>query len=341
MKVVYSPDHVLHDPQTFLTSGRLCASPEMPERANILVRAARAVGCDIIPPEDAGTRAAASVHTPAYLHFLQTIHNRWRAMPNASEEVIPNIHPTSRTDSYPTSPIGLAGFHLGDTACPVGAGTYQAALHATHCATTAAALVLAGESSAYALCRPPGHHAAADLAGGFCFFNNAAIAAQHLRLQHDRVAIIDVDLHHGNGTQQIFYQRADILTSSVHADPTGFYPFFWGHACERGEGSGLGYNINVPLAFKSGDDLFIDALDTVLDHVKAFNPGAVVVALGLDASEHDPFGGLSLTTAGFRQVAEALAALELPTVLVQEGGYICDALGSNLAAVLNVYKQQK
>ncbi len=337
MKVIYSPDHKLHDPQTFLTSGRLRPSPEMPERGEILQKAAQAAGGELIEPHDYGLSAPASIHTPAYIHFLQHIHARWQELPNASEEVIPNVHPIGRDGSYPTSAIGQAGFHLGDTACPVGARTFHAALMASHCASTAADLVLEGETAAYALCRPPGHHASIDLAGGFCFFNNSAIAAQRLRQQHQRVAIIDVDLHHGNGTQNIFYQRADVFTASLHADPNGFYPFFWGHANERGEGAGLGYNCNIPLPYKSTDAAFLSALDQLLEQVDRFQPSAVVIALGLDASEDDPFGGLSLSTEGFARVGARLAALQLPTVLVQEGGYICDALGPNLQAVLGAY----
>ena len=152
-----------------------------------------------------------------------------------------------------------------------------------------------------------------------------------------RVAILDVDLHHGNGTQGIFYARPDVLTVSLHADPVRFYPFFWGHADERGEGAGLGYNLNLPLPRKSGDEAFLEALDAGIRRIRSFAPEALVVALGLDAFEGDPFGGLSVTTAGFARIAEAIAALGLPTVIVQEGGYLCDALGDNLTAFLTGY----
>ncbi|MGB0866897.1 MAG: histone deacetylase family protein [Granulosicoccaceae bacterium] len=338
MQVIYSPDHALHHPQAFLTSGVLRQSPEVPTRGDVLLASARDAGHEIRAPKALGIEPAASIHPPSYIHFLEHIHRRWRALPNASEEVIPNVHPLRRSNSYPSSPIGQAGFHLGDTACPVGAGTYTAALAATHCAATAADLVLANHSVAYALCRPPGHHAAQDVAGGFCFFNNSAIAAQRLRQTHSRVAIVDVDLHHGNGTQNIFYHRDDILTASLHADPHAIYPFFWGHAHERGEDAGIGYNINAPLPVGSADQAFIAALESILEQVLAFSPGALVVALGLDASEHDPFGGLSLSTEGFAKVSQLLADLALPTVLVQEGGYLCDALGDNLQAALSAFK---
>jgi acetoin utilization deacetylase AcuC-like enzyme len=172
------------------------------------------------------------------------------------------------------------------------------------------------------------------MAGGFCFLNNSAIAAQHLRQAHDRVAILDVDLHHGNGTQGVFYARPDVLTVSIHADPIRFYPFFWGHAPERGEGPGLGYNFNLPLPRHSADEPFLEALDAGIERIRAFAPGAVVIALGLDAFEGDPFGGLSVTTDGFARIGERCAGLGLPTAIIQEGGYVCDALADNLTAFL-------
>ena len=223
---------------------------------------------------------------------------------------------------------------MADTSCPISAETYDSSCWSAWTAVAAAEAVEAGASSAYALCRPPGHHAFADVAGGFCFFNNSAIAAQRLRKPADRVAILDVDLHHGNGTQGVFYRRADVLTVSIHADPVRFYPFFWGYADERGEGAGLGYNLNLPLARKSGDDVFLEALAAGIRRIEAFAPDALVVALGLDAFEGDPFGGLSVSTPGFARIGEAIARLRLPTVIVQEGGYLCDALSDNLISFL-------
>jgi len=175
------------------------------------------------------------------------------------------------------------------------------------------------------------------VAGGFCFLNNSAIAAQRLRTTAARVAILDVDLHHGNGTQGIFYRRPDVLTVSIHADPERFYPFFWGHAHERGEGPGLGTNLNLPLPRKSADEAFLAALQVGLRRIRSFAPEAMVVALGLDAFEGDPFAGLAVTTNGFARIAEAIAALRVPSVIVQEGGYLCEALSDNLTAFLNAF----
>ncbi|MEO1065687.1 MAG: histone deacetylase family protein, partial [Actinomycetota bacterium] len=174
--------------------------------------------------------------------------------------------------------------------------TWDAAYASAQCAIAAADAVDAGDAHAYALCRPPGHHAYPDQAGGFCFLNNSAIAAQRLLEQGHRPAILDIDVHHGNGTQGIFYARGDVLTVSIHADPADFYPFFWGHAQERGQGDGLGANLNLPLPRSTGDDVYMAALDTALTRIADFGTTALVIALGLDAHEDDPFKGLALTT---------------------------------------------
>ena len=224
-----------------------------------------------------------------------------------------------------------------DASAPIEAWTYESARWSAASAVAAADAVLAGDGAAYALCRPPGHHARQDAAAGFCYFNNTAIAAARLRTRHARAAILDVDLHHGNGTQDIFYARDDVLTVSIHADPARFYPFFWGGEGELGEGQGQGFNANFPLARGADDAAFLEALDKAIARIIAYNPGALVIALGLDAFEGDPFGGLSITTDGFRRIARTIAALRLPTVIVQEGGYLCDALRSNLAAFLGSF----
>lgn len=334
MKAFYADEQKRHDPKAFLSSGAPQPNPEQPERVERLLSGARAAGCTIERPRDHGLGPIAAVHTPEYLEFLENIYPRWQRIEGASEEVIPNIHPLARDGAYPASAVGQAGYHMADTACPISAETWESVKWSAWSAVEAAEAIMSGEPAAYALCRPPGHHAFADVAGGFCFVNNSAVAAQYLRGSADRVAILDVDLHHGNGTQGIFYARPDVLTVSLHADPVRFYPFFWGHADERGQGPGLGYNLNLPLPRKSGDDAFMAALEVAFRRIRAFAPEALVLALGLDAFEGDPFGGLSVTTEGFGRIGEAVAGLGLPTVVVQEGGYLCDALGDNLTAFL-------
>jgi len=334
MKAFYAEEQKRHDPKAFLSSGAPKPNPEQPERVERLVAGARAAGCEILRPLDHGLGPIAAVHTPEYLDFLEHIYARWQRIAEASDEVIPNIHPLARDGRYPASAVGQAGYHMADTACPISGETWESVQWSAWSAVDAADAVMAGERAAYALCRPPGHHAFADVAGGFCFVNNSAVAAQRFLKNAARVVILDVDLHHGNGTQGIFYRRADVLTVSIHADPVRFYPFFWGHADERGEGPGLGYNFNLPLERKSGDAEFLAALDTASRRIRAYAPDALVVALGLDAYEGDPFGGLSVSTPGFARIGEAIAGLGLPTAIVQEGGYLCDALSGNLTAFL-------
>ena len=339
MKVFYSDIQTRHDPQMFLVSGAPQPSPEKPERATRLLESARKAGLALEAPEDYGVGPIARVHTPEYIQFLSTIYPRWQRIEGASPEVIPNIHPDRRDCAYPASAVGQAGYHQADTACPIGPQSWDSIRWSANSAVAAAVSVADGvddNSWAYALCRPPGHHALKDLAGGFCFVNNAGVAAAELRASGaERVAIIDVDLHHGNGTQGLFYDRNDVLTVSIQAAPVRFYPFFWGHADERGTGPGLGFNLNLPIPRGTADDAYMPVLDAALERVEGFAPEAVVVALGLDGFEGDPFGGLSISTDGFGRIGARLAKLALPTVLVQEGGYLCDELGLNLESFLD------
>ena len=334
MKAIFDERQWRHEPKHFMANGKVLPSPEQPERIRVLQEGAKAAGCRFAPPADAGIGPIAAVHTAEYLRFLETVYQRWRRIDGAGEEVIPNIHPDRRDAGYPKSVVGQAGFHQADTACPIAAGTWEAAYWSAQTAIAAADTILAGEGSVYALSRPPGHHAFADLAGGFCFLNNAGIAAERLLKAGRRPAILDIDVHHGNGTQGMFYRRRDVLTVSIHADPVRFYPFFWGYAQERGEGDGLGYNLNLPLPRASDDGTFLEALRVALDRIASFGTDALVLSLGLDAHVNDPFQGLAVTTGGFGRIAASIARLRLPTVIVQEGGYLSDDLGVNLTSFL-------
>ena len=341
MDIIYAADHAGHDPEHFLVHGRIRPNPEVPARAERIIEAVTAAGRTVMAPPAYGTAPAAAVHTPEYLQFLATIHARWQTLEGAAAEVIPHIHPSRHGDARPASAAGLAGYHMGDTSCPIGAGTWHAARRSADSAVCAADRVADGTQAIYALCRPPGHHAYADLAGGFCFLNNSAIAAQRLRRRMDRVTILDVDVHHGNGTQAIFWRRRDVLTLSVHADPAHFYPFFWGHAHEQGEGEGKGYNLNFPLAIGSSDDALLQQVEAALTVLRSYAPGALVVALGLDAFEGDPLSGLKITTSGFRRIGAAIAAAGYPTLLVQEGGYLTPELGANLLSFLSGFEKSE
>lgn len=338
MQAFFDPVQTAHDPQMFMALGAQHPSPEAPRRAEVLHAGAEAAGCVFSAPPDAGLAPIAAVHTPEYLTFLQTIHARWSAQPGAGPEVVPNIHPRARTDSYPSGPVGQAGYHQADTGCPIGARTWASAYGAAQSAIAGADHVAGGAGCAYVLARPPGHHAYADMAGGFCFLNNAAIAAERLRSAGLRPAILDVDVHHGNGTQGIFYARADVLTVSVHADPSGFYPHFWGYAQERGTGAGLGHNLNLPLAMGDGDAEFLDALSYAHIAIRNFGADVLVIALGLDASQEDPFQALRVTQPGFARIGAAIATMGLPTLFVQEGGYLSDSLADTLTAALTGFQ---
>ena len=341
MKVVFSEEQKRHYPRNFLVNGIMQPNPELPERCNSLLAGALNASCNLVSPQDYGLEEIRRIHSNRYLQFLQHAWRRWSRIDGAAKAVTPNIHPLNRECGYPSSVVAQAGLHMADLACPLADESWESICWSAWTAIHAARLVQSGENSAYALCRPPGHHAFAEVAGGFCFLNNSAIAAQDLLRQFPRVAILDVDLHHGNGTQGIFYHRDDVLTVSLHADPIRFYPFFWGYANEKGQDRGQGFNLNLPLARGSGDEDFLSALDIALDRIRSEKPAALVIALGLDGFEGDPFAGLAVSTAGFRQMgARIAAALSLPTVIVQEGGYLCDDLGANLTAFLTGFENE-
>lgn len=326
----YAPETAAHDPRFWMLRGVVMANKETPERADRLLAGIRAAGLDVLTPPQADRAPMRAIHTDRYLRFLETGWQDWQQASGAGPEVVANLHPQKAGATYPSGITGRAGWHMGDTGCPLGPETWAAALRGVDTALAAADAVMAGAGAAYALCRPPGHHADADTAGGHCFLNNSAIAAQTLRGRHDRVAILDIDVHHGNGTQEIFFDRADVLTVSVHADPDNFYPFYLGHAHE----TGCGANLNLPLPIGSGDEAWLAAIDQGLARIRDFAPGALVLALGLDAHENDPFRGLRVTTPGFARAAARIRALGLPTVIVQEGGYLSEDLTRNLASFL-------
>jgi acetoin utilization deacetylase AcuC-like enzyme len=307
----------------------------------VLKAAALRAGLGPVPAAAHGRAPVLAVHTLDYLLFLEEAQRAWRALSDAGPEVVANVHPQRHAATYPRSIVGRAGWHMADAACPIGPRTCEAAMASADVVVTAAGLVLAGERQAYALCRPPGHHAYADMAGGFCFLNNTAIAARHLADRLGRVAVLDIDVHHGNGTQGIFWERPDILTVSIHADPADYYPFFWGHAHERGAGAGLGFNLNLPLPVGSEDGRWLAALDEALAVVDAFAPEALVVALGLDAHESDPLHGMRVTTPAFAAAAARIAGRPLPILVIQEGGYLSPALGPSVESFLGGFMRAR
>jgi len=332
MKAVFDPVQRTHDPQFFIVRGHLGSSAEQPERIERLLAGLEACQLSTVEPDDYGAALRARVHTPDYLDFLENAYELWQDLPDHGEEVVANVFANRYQGTYPVGIIGRAGHHMSDTACPIGRHTWTAACASANSAVTAAQYVIDGDPAAYALCRPPGHHAYADMAGGFCFLNNVAMVADYLTDRYPRVAVLDIDVHHGNGTQGIFYHRSDVLTISIHTDPASFYPFHCGYSHERGEGEGEGYNINIPLPPLSGAEAILASIDSVRRALDHFSAGALVVALGLDTSEDDPLRGMSVKTEEFALIGKAVAELSLPTVYVQEGGYLSPALSKNLSA---------
>ncbi|MCF3936275.1 histone deacetylase family protein [Acuticoccus sp. M5D2P5] len=333
MRVFYAADTARHAPEFFLLRGRPAANEERAERAERLLEGIGRVGLQTEePPAPSGPHPAALVHSPRYLEFLETAWTTWQALPGAGPEVLGNVQPRREEASYPTGIVGRAGWHMGDLACPIGEHTYRAALRAADCAIAVADTVAQGAHAAYALARPPGHHTSREVASGHCILNNAAIAAQHLVLKGARPAILDIDVHHGNGTQAIFYDRPDVMMVSVHTDPNNFYPWFVGHAHETGIGPGEGANLNIPLAMRAGDAIWLDALETALGAIHRFGADILVLSLGLDVHESDPLGGMSVTTEGIRRAGQRLGQLDIPVAIIQEGGYLSAALTDNIAA---------
>ena len=328
MKTFFHPDQLLHHPQTYLSRGQMRKPQEVPERAQAILGAVNALGFDVQQPIDHGMAPLNAVHSAPYLQFLESAHAEWKKMPaDWGDEVMSNIF--VREPNALRGILAQASAYLADGSCPVGEFTWRSAYWGAQCANSAAQALLDGEHHAYALCRPPGHHARRSAAGGFCYLNNAAIAAQTLRKQYARVAVFDADMHHGQGIQDIFYDRADVLYVSIHGDPTNFYPGVAGFADETGVGPGLGFNLNLPMPHGSPESVFFEKVDQALLAIRDFQPDALVFALGFDIYKDDPQSQVAVTSEGFHRLGQAVASMGLPTVFVQEGGYHIDSLALN------------
>jgi acetoin utilization deacetylase AcuC-like enzyme len=280
------------------------------------------------------------IHAPHYLDFLAHAWDEWLALDPANSEfdILPSVWPGHglRRDVAPSNFSARVGLYSFDAGTPLGAGTWDAALAGAACARDAARAITSGCKVAMALTRPPGHHAGADFFGGYCFLNNSALAAQALRdAGAARVAVVDVDYHHGNGTQSIFYERGDVFTTSIHGDPSTEYPFYLGYADERGGGQGEGFNLNLPLPAGSGFDRWQQALQHALAEVRRHAADAMVVPLGVDTFEGDPISRFKLRSADFTHIGRMLATTGLPTVFVMEGGYAVAEVGVNVVNVLD------
>ena len=346
LPVIRSDAHLAHAGLVELMAGREIPCWEAPERAIEIERALRADGTyGLEEPMAFGEGPIAAVHSAELIEVVESAWTDALAAGDAdgSRPLIPD---TFKLAAYagPMEPLPLpVGAHrrLGafcfDTATPIVAGTAEAARVAVDVALTAARRVIEGAPLAYGLCRPPGHHAARNMLGGYCFYNNAAIVAEWLRREAGfaRVAILDVDYHHGNGTQEIFWERGDVLYVSLHADPARAYPYFSGSAAERGAGDGAGLTRNFPLPARTGLDGYLSALAEALQVVEAFAPDApLVLSLGFDTFERDPIGDLALRSDDYREIGRMIARPGAPVVALQEGGYAIDAIGANAVAFL-------
>lgn len=328
MKTFFHPDQLAHAPVGYFSRGKLRPVQEVAERAVRLVGAARKLGFDVIEPADAGSEALAAVHSRDYLAFLQTAHAMWKQVPEDwGDEVMSNIH--VRQPNALRGVLAQAGYYLADGSCPIGAQTWRSVYASAQSAVAAAREIVEGASRAYALCRPPGHHARRDAAGGFCYLNNTAIAAEILRQHFGRVVILDTDMHHGQGVQEIFYRRSDVSYISIHGDPINFYPATAGFAEERGESGGFGHNLNLPMPHGASEDEFFARLETALDSVRTFSASVLVLALGFDIYRDDPMSKVAVSTEGFGRLGACIKSLGIPVVVVQEGGYHLESLEAN------------
>lgn len=337
MKIFYPPIEQTHTPEFEIDHGQFVAHPDSPARTREILAAIERERLGTVvavsPPDDVGFIEA--VHDPEYIAFLREFWPSWEAaFPNRPEAVPHTFALRDRFPSRPQARETQLGWWVLDTGTPLRANTWRVASTAAYAAYLAAKELLAGAARAYALCRPPGHHSARDAAGGYCYLNNAAIAA-HVLSEQGRVALVDIDYHHGNGTQEIFYERSDVFFASLHADPTRQYPYFSGFAHEQGTAAGRGFTMNVPLPPGVDDAGYLEALAPVLERIRHYDPAYVVVSAGFDLCAGDPLGDFAVSRRGLQAIARRLAALDRPILIVQEGGYAVEALGELATSFLS------
>ena len=338
MKTVYSDSHNLHSGLLDPRSETWRETSECPARANNVIEAIHEsqVG-EVLGPDRFDESAYLSIHEQHYLDFLRNAWDEWEASEETGSNARPDtfVGPGMRRVAN-GSIVSKLGNYSFDSTTPIVAGTWEAAKASANVALTAANIIMGGERSTFAVCRPPGHHAAANFCGGYCYLNNNALAAQSfIDGGAARVAILDVDYHHGNGTQSLFYERNDVLTISLHADPLLEYPYFLGYADELGEGRGHGFNVNFPLPFGTGWDAYETALRDAVGYIERFSPDVLVVALGLDTFVGDPTTHFDIMTDDFARIGEAIGWLGLRTLVVLEGGYSVEWIGTNAVSFLD------
>ena len=341
MLTFYSERHRLHHGSTELFEGQVLPCFEMPRRADNVLARVRELGLgEVRPPQAFGLEPVLRVHDPGFVLFLSTAWDEW-ALTGRTDDALPLVWPVrgARLDRIPQDIGGKLGYYAMDPGVPITAGSWTAIQDSANVALSGARALLAGVRAVFSLCRPPGHHAAARSMGGYCYLNNAAIAAQYLRDQGcPRVAILDVDYHHGNGTQSIFYDRADVLYVSIHADPKVEYPAFLGYADETGCGPGLGSNHNYPLPPGTAWTTYALVLIDACQKIQMYAPDALVVSLGVDTFEKEPMSAFLLKSDDYLRMGDNIGRLGLPTLFVMEGGYALDDIGTNVVNVLTGFE---
>jgi acetoin utilization deacetylase AcuC-like enzyme len=343
MITFFSPIHALHAPEHEFYRGERVPCFETPARAEIVRAEMAARGHRVCEPTADSRGVLTQVHSARYLAFLETAWDQWLALTpeNADVQPFPSVWPirSLRADVEPAGFIARFGLYSFDNGTPLCAGTWAAAKASADAAVSAVAAMAAREKAAFCAVRPPGHHAGLDFMGGYCFLNNAAVAAQAFKAHGcSRIAVLDVDYHHGNGTQSIFYERSDVLFVSIHGDPRTEYPFYLGHADETGSGAGEGFNLNLPLPAGSGASDWFTALEAACARIERHRPDALIVSLGLDTYEGDPISRFGLKDEDFSSLGVRLRRLGRPAVFVLEGGYATGQLGINAANVLDSYE---
>ena len=340
MKTVYTKNHILRNSKTELFGGELVKPFERPERMEYILNEikTRKLGA-ILDPVNFDMDIIYKIHDKKYVDFLNNAWNEWVAL-GFKGEAIPTVYPSRsmNSDVVPTFIEGKLGYYCLANETSISEGTVEAAYESVKVALTAADM-LDEEKSVFALCRPPGHHASKDQYGGYCFFNNVAIAAEKLKEKGaKRIFILDIDFHHGNGTQAIFYDRSDVFFVSLHGDPKDAFPHFLGHADEKGSGEGVGYNCNYPMPPGTPYDVWTKSLDDSISKIKNFSPDALIVSLGVDTYENDPISFFKLKSDDFFDVGRKIASINLPTLFVMEGGYAIKEIGVNTVNTLKGFE---
>lgn len=338
MKAFFDERQLGHKPEVYYRGGAPMPHPEQPQRAILIRDMLLDNGFPVEAPEDFGTDPIKAVHDPDYVDFFTDAYDRFLAEAPEGALGIPTRHPGTRRGRCPKDINGAMGWWMTDTSTPLTPDTYQAIYWSAQTALSAAKEVMEGARASYGLSRPPGHHAMKDCANGFCFYNNAAIAAHHMRGKWGKVALLDVDVHTGNGSMDILYDRGDIFFCSLHPDPAVYPTFYLGYADETGEGDGAGTTLNEVLNMGDGEGEVMAALDRGIDAIQQFGAEALVISLGFDMAADDPLAAVNVYPEGFAEMARRIAAMGLPTVLIQEGGYLGPSLRTNAEAFLSAFR---